>query len=260
MEREEFLVKILISGDKHLGLVSDGMDRLEEQWRIVERTIEVLEEEKPDVFVDLGDLFHSSRPSPAAYELAFKYLTSVMKCIFDLGGYAYFLGGNHDKPTRGSVHALTPLNVICEAHPKAQVEVITLPTTRLVRGVSLWFLPFMTDWEAAEKSNNIISTASKYLINYTNGEFSLRGCSPIVAFTHLEVPNASMSNGETVQRDTGLSIPKCLLDKDRVIHVYAGHIHKYQELGKVTVVGSAIHVDFGEADDDKGMILAEVNS
>lgn len=260
MEGDEFLVKVLISGDKHLGLVSDGMDRLEEQWRIVERTIEVLEEEKPDVFVDLGDLFHSPRPTPAAYELAFKYLTGVMKCIFDVGGYAYFLVGNHDKPTRGSVHALIPLNVICEAHPKAQVEVITLPTTRLVRGVSLWFLPFVTEWEAKEDSKNLFSSASDYLVSYVKGKFELGGSSPIVVFTHLEVPNVVGSDGETVKRDTGLCIPQLILENERVIHVYAGHEHRPQELGKVTVVGSAIHVDFGEADETKGMILAEVNS
>lgn len=260
MEKEEFLVKILVSGDKHLGLVSDGMDRLDEQWRIVERTLEVLEEEKPDVFVDLGDLFHSPRPSPAAYELALRYLTNVMKYVFDVGGYAYFLVGNHDKPTRGNSHALLPLDVICDSHPRANSEVIDLPTSRMVCGVDLLFLPFVTEWEAKEDSKNLFSSVSDYLVSYVKGKFELGGSSPIVAFTHLEVPNVVGSDGETVKRDTGLCIPQLILENERVIHVYAGHEHRPQELGKVTVVGSAIHVDFGEADETKGMILAEVNS
>lgn len=253
-------MRILISGDKHLGLVSDGMDRFEEQWKIVERTIEVLEEERPDVFVDLGDLFHSSRPSPAAYELALRYLTGVMKYTFDVGGYAYFLVGNHDKPTRGSTHALLPLDVICDFHPKANVEVVDLPKSVMVCGVDLLFLPFVTEWEVKEDARNLFFSISEYLNSFVNGIFKLGGSSPIVAFTHLEVPNIVGNNGETVKRDTGLVIPKCVLENDRVVHVYAGHEHRPQELEKVTVVGSAIHVDFGEAEDNKGMILAEVNS
>ena len=57
-------MKILISGDKHLGLVSDGIPRLPEQTSIIAETIGFLYEYEPDVFVDLGDLFDVARPTP----------------------------------------------------------------------------------------------------------------------------------------------------------------------------------------------------
>jgi len=81
---------------------------------------------------------------------------------------------------------------------------------------------------------------------------------PIVAFSHLEATGFKLGQFEPVQRDTVVLIPARLIKSKKVIRVYAGHVHKHQEVGKVNVVGSSIHVDFGEADDPKGMILAEV--
>ena len=249
-------MRLLVSGDKHLGLVSDGMERLDEQARILERTVTLLRAERPDVFVDLGDLFHSPRPGPAAYELALEYLCQVSEWAAENAGRAFFMTGNHDKATRGDVHALRPLKTVGEYLRRSSVEVVDEPYVAEVGDLDLMFLPHWTEWEARETSRGALG-AEEYLTGFAEDALADSG-KPIVAFAHLEVPGARMSNDETVQRDTGLAIPKEVLRDERVIRVYAGHVHKYQELERVTVVGSAIYVDFGEAADPKGMICAEV--
>lgn len=247
-------MKLLMSGDKHLGLISDGMERLEEQERILRRVVDLLKETDPDLYVDLGDLFHTPRPTPAVYSLAMEYLLAVATWAEERERPAYFLVGNHDKPTRGSAHALAPLKVLEDHFRSFRVmdkpEVVTYG-----EDLELVFLPHLSDWEAREV--DVDSDADAHLADFEEDATSEIAGKPMLVFSHLEVPGARMSNDETVQRDTGLEIPPGFLSGKNLVRVYAGHVHKYQEMERVTVVGSALHVDFGEAADPKGVILAE---
>jgi DNA repair exonuclease SbcCD nuclease subunit len=251
-------MRILVSGDKHLGLVSDGMERLEEQARILQRTVDLLRAECPAVFVDLGDLFHTPRPGPAAYTVAFEYLCNLVAWAEETEGRAFLMTGNHDKPTRGRAHALRPLGqVIAYACGyDGGVRLIDEPEVVSYRGFELLFLPHVTDWEARETDADI--DAGAYLDEFAADALADAEGRSVIAFTHLEVPGARMSNDETVQRDTGLRIPRDVLEAENVLRVYAGHVHKFQELDRVTVVGSSIYVDFGEAADPKGIVSANV--
>lgn len=242
-------MRIVVRGDLHLDLVSDGLRRLDEQARVVDFTLDVLEDLKPDVFVDLGDLFDRTRPSPDAYALAARYVLRLGEL---LGHRAYVLAGNHDKPTRGHANALAPL----EELEGVGVQVVVGPYLDVYpsQGTTLAFLPYVTDWEARQEA---FGSAQELLDGFVAGLLESEA-RRILAFTHLEVPGARLADDDRVQRDVGTAIPGALLEDERVVRVYAGHVHKYQELKRVTVVGSALHVDFGEAADPKGLIVAEV--
>lgn len=248
-------MKILTRGDLHLDLISDGLRRLEEQARIVEHTIEVVRALKPDVFVDLGDLFDRTRPSPAAYALAIQYALELGRAM---GHRSYIVCGNHDKPSRGAENALAPLEELEGVGPRVVVE----PTFELYprAGVALVFLPYVTDWEAKQATGGVYDAQAwldRFALDFV-AKADEEGVDRVVAFTHLEVPGAVLADDDRVQRDVGTAIPEQFLESDLVTRVFAGHVHKHQVVGKVVVVGSAIHVDFGEAADPKGMIYAEV--
>jgi len=143
------------------------------------------------------------------------------------------------------------------------VEVIEAPEVRRLEEVDLLFLPFITDWEAAEWTDlepgeTHAGDAAAYLDHRVAEALEEISGRPFLAFTHLEVPGATYGKLDTVQRDVGLKIPGRVLEAENLVRVYAGHVHRYQELERVTVVGSALHVDFGEADDPKGLVAAEV--
>lgn len=243
-------MRILVRGDIHLDLVSDGVPRLEEQERVLARTVEALDLLEVDVFVDLGDLFDRPRPSPTAYAAAVEYLVGVRENV----ERAYVLAGNHDKVSRGSVSALQPFERL-QRETDSIPMMITLPEFEDIEGIRLVFLPFITDWEARNVLGGFDS-AQGWLDDFAAG--ALLDCRRAIAFAHLEVPGARLADDERVQRDVGTSIPEVLLEDDRVLRVYAGHVHKRQDVGKVSVVGSALHVDFGEAGDEKGMLYVEV--
>jgi DNA repair exonuclease SbcCD nuclease subunit len=253
-------MRVLVSGDKHLGLVSDGMSRLEEQRRVLDHCLATLQRERPDVYVDLGDLFHGPRPAPETYAVAVDYVLRLVDWSVQTGGRAFLLVGNHDKPTRGAVHALTPLRTLLEGlarSPRADeqgVRVVDEPEVLVVGDVNLLFLPHVTDWEARARDKE---SAAAWLAEVAH--VTTWASVPALAFAHLEVPGAKTREDDTVQRDTGLAVPAEVFESARVIRTYAGHVHKYQELDRVTVVGSALHVDFGEAADPKGIVLTEVS-
>jgi DNA repair exonuclease SbcCD nuclease subunit len=246
-------VKIVVRGDVHLGLVSDGLSRLEEQRRVLKHTVEVVGDLKPDLFVDLGDLFDSPKPAPDAVAAAVRYFGELARLPTD----CHLLAGNHDKPTRGSVNSLLPfveLGEILEGSPTIHLEPGYHPTDRAL----LLFLPFVTDAEARAAGGEEFPTAQHWIDRWGDYVLLQTGEMPIVVFSHLEVPGARYADDDRTQRDVGTKIPDSLLESERVLRVYAGHVHRYQELERVTVVGSALHVDFGEATDRKGMIVVEV--
>lgn len=245
-------MKLLVTGDKHLGLVSDGVPRLEEQRRVLEAIVSIAREEEPDVCVDLGDLFHAPRPSPDAYALAFEYLRQLE----NLPLHSYLIAGNHDLPSRGPVNAFLPLK---EVFPdNSNLEVITTPVALPEDGGKFYllFLPFVTEagarFAGAESAQEYVDGRVEELLDY------IPGSARVLAFAHLEVPGAKRNPDDVTQRDVGTRIPDALLRDPRVVRVWAGHIHHHQELDRVTVVGSSIHVDFGEARSPKGVVLAEV--
>lgn len=247
-------MRVLVTGDKHLGLSSDGESRLEEQRRVLARCVELLEETGADLYVDLGDLFHTPRPGPDAYEAAFDYLRAVAEWTSRREGRAaWVLAGNHDKPTRGEVNALSPL----VGFKRLPNVVLTPRFRKWDRDVTLLFLPYVTAWEARKIDG--LPDAQAWLDQAAEGALREAGGGRVLAFSHLEVPGATAHVWDAAQRDVGLRIPAALLSDERVARVYAGHVHRHQVLERVTVVGSAIHVDFGEAADPKGAILAEVS-
>ena len=71
-------MKILHTSDWHLGQTFYDYDRTEEHKHFFEQLKSVVREEKPDLLLVSGDLFHTSAPSIAAQEL---YNESCFNCV-----------------------------------------------------------------------------------------------------------------------------------------------------------------------------------
>lgn len=242
-------MKIVVSGDKHLGLTTDGVSRLAEQAMILMEIEDVVRQVKPDLYVDLGDLFHSPRPAPEVYELAIHHLIQVSEKREEVR----FLVGNHDKPTRGDWHALTPLDQVATLRP--QVVIQRWPEVVDYQDVRVLYLPHVTAWEAAAEETMVQIWVDEVALEAVKERPEV----PLVVFAHLEVPGVGPAV-DHVQRDSGLRIPDCLLmDAGREVHIFAGHVHRREVVdSRVTVVGSALQVDFAEAGSTKGIEILEV--
>jgi len=97
----------------------------------------------------------------------------------------------------------------------------------------------------------------KNFLNQLNPEL------PAVLTTHASVQGAMYGNERSVMLGKDIVLPGSLVRDPRLDYVALGHIHKPQELNSnahppVIYPGSIERVDFGEVDDDKHFVIAQV--
>ncbi|MDE5609869.1 MAG: exonuclease subunit SbcD [Bacteroidales bacterium] len=91
-------MKILHSGDWHVGQTLDGYERSGEFRAFFARLQEVAQEEKPDVLVVAGDIYDNGMPSTAAQNL---YTTALLDLHRACPGMeVVVIAGNHDSGAR----------------------------------------------------------------------------------------------------------------------------------------------------------------
>ena len=94
-------MKILHTSDWHLGHILYNYDRTEEQLSMLDQMVSIVEEQKPDVFLLCGDVYHTSQPSAAIQTM----LSEALVRIHDAnpGMTIVMTAGNHDS---GSKHEI----------------------------------------------------------------------------------------------------------------------------------------------------------
>lgn len=94
-------MKILHTSDWHLGHTLYNYERTEEQLSMLLRMVDIVEEEKPDVFLLCGDVYHTSQPSAAVQTM----FTNALVQIHDANPTMTIIitAGNHDSGTKHEI-------------------------------------------------------------------------------------------------------------------------------------------------------------
>jgi exonuclease SbcD len=95
-------MKILHTGDWHIGHVLYGYDRACDHDAMLRSLCNVVADEQPDVMVVSGDIFHSGQPSAAAQHMLQHYLLAMHHNCPTMAIVA--TAGNHDSPSRHEAH------------------------------------------------------------------------------------------------------------------------------------------------------------
>jgi DNA repair exonuclease SbcCD nuclease subunit len=77
-------------------------------------------------------------------------------------------------------------------------------------------------------------------------------------FSHIDVPNVIPGMEVKIGRGLPVVMPDWLPKK--AARIFAGHIHKPQQLGNITIVGSLISTDLSEVGDCKRAIVTKPNT
>ena len=100
-------MKILHTSDWHIGQTFYDYDRTEEHKYFFEQLKKIVREEKPDLLLVSGDLFHTSAPSIAAQELYNESLLQLRDESLAFGGmHIVLIAGNHDSSSKLDVDGL----------------------------------------------------------------------------------------------------------------------------------------------------------
>jgi DNA repair exonuclease SbcCD nuclease subunit len=238
-------VKIVVSGDWHIGLVVQGYDANPD---IEEAAMEVVRAANDaDMFVLPGDLFHSSRPRPKDYALAIRLLSMIEKP-------AVVLKGNHDETGGAEMDALGPLaEMRCWPQPSALVNgkvFVRGPWHSVEFGPVLSFMPYMNDvkakgWEGGGKTAQEV--VDRFFEEVPDGG---------IVFAHLDVDGAKVGTEGRHLRGKWLGMPESAHREG--IRVVNGHLHQRQWFKNVVMPGSLLPTNMDEREDEKGYVVLEV--
>ena len=102
-------MKILHTSDWHLGNQLYGYDRFEEQSVMLDTMVEIVREERPDVFLLCGDVFDVPQPSATVNRLFVEAITKIHDAHPEI--VVVITAGNHDSASRHEVFRKPWLNL-----------------------------------------------------------------------------------------------------------------------------------------------------
>lgn len=94
-------MKILHTSDWHLGHTLYNYDRTEEQIVMLLQMVRIVKEQKPDVFLLCGDVYHTPQPSSAVQTMLTNALLDIHKANPEM--VIVMTAGNHDSGTKHEI-------------------------------------------------------------------------------------------------------------------------------------------------------------
>ena len=248
-------LRLLHTADWHLGRSLHEESLLEDQAWALDRLVALAREERPDALLVAGDVYDRAVPPPEAVEL----LDDVLTRLADLGVPVVAIAGNHDSPERLAFGArlLEARGVHLRGDLRRAGEPVELPGKGLV-----YALPFVDPevvrgltGDAALRGH---AAATERVVAGLRADAARRGL-PAALLAHAFVQGAAETpdSERPLVVGTAGSVPaEALSGFD---YVALGHLHAPQEpVPGLRYAGSLLKYSFGEAGQEKGVALVEV--
>ncbi|GAB4146424.1 MAG: exonuclease SbcCD subunit D [Candidatus Promineifilaceae bacterium] len=269
-------IRLLHFADAHIDMVNYGrydlatmlpmrvMDFLRALDQIIDRAIS----EPVDLVIFAGDAYKDRNPHPT-FQRAWG---ERMMRLSNAGIPTLLLVGNHDvSPAAGRAHAIQEFDTLNVPHifvgDKLRLfgpETLGLPVQVLtVPWISRHTL--MTREDSASKNHEQLLAEIEDRVNQgINSLIETADASlPLILAAHATVNGAVYGSERAVMLGHELVLSGSVVTDRRLDYVALGHIHKHQCLnvgGQPPIVysGSIERIDFGEAREPKGFVLADV--
>ncbi len=267
-------MRIIHFADLHLGIenygnfdtakgwssrVSDTLERFDE---IVEYAIKV----EADVVLFAGDAFKNRDPSPTLQREFARRIVRLSRAGIPI----VLLVGNHDLPasaTRAThteiyrvletpgVHVARDIDRFVVVTRSGPLQVVGLPwvTKSTFLADETFRLKAESDFDQA--MGGAIADAVRELVSELDSNV------PSVLLAHVSVQGATFGFERSIMLGLDLTLGMDELQPSAFDYVALGHIHKHQQVGirpPAVYAGSPERVDFGEEQEPKGFIDAEI--
>ena len=260
-------LKVLHTGDLHLGLTLRRVSREEEQQRMLDWIAKVTREQEVDLLLIAGDVFDVANPPTSARTMFFNFLEQLVD--IETLSHVVITAGNHD--SAGQLNALCPVTRRLGIHIVGGVEnrsdswndwIIPIEIDGEVRAV-VNAIPYISEfrlgirWTSDQvgKSHSVIRKALKSVYSEMAELGRERyGDIPLIAMGHLTAMDEQYNLGE-MPRSIHRIIDKGLdgeIFGEKYSYVALGHIHrKYKVRGEANAwyCGSPMPCSIAEAED-----------
>jgi exonuclease SbcD len=269
-------MKILHFADAHIDMTNYGRHdpetglplRVLDFLKSLDEIVDAAIREKVDLVIFAGDAYKDRSPAPTFQREWGKRIIRLSKA----GVRTLLLVGNHDlSPSIGRANAIQEFETLEIPHVTVLAKPTFLSAEELGLPAQIIALPWVTrsglvaatDTSAADRES-IDANIEDRLTQLLHGWLEQADPSlPVILTAHASVQGAVYGSERTVMLGADLVLPGSLVRDPRLDYVALGHIHKPQDLNEgahppVIYPGSIERVDFGEAEDDKFYVIAEV--
>jgi DNA repair protein SbcD/Mre11 len=261
-------MKLLHTADWHVGRMIRGRSRADEHETVLAEIAAIADREQVDAVLVVGDLFDSAAPTPEAERIVYRALLDLAAT----GATVVVLAGNHDNERR--LLAVAPLLEIGRVVTRpvftrpdeggvVEVRSRTGDATALVA-----VLPFLSQrWvvraadlmgQDADASSAQYAERVRRLIGSLTASFGSDTVNVVAA--HLMVAGASVAGSERLAHTIFEYSVSAAAFPGSAHYVALGHLHRQQKIAgpcPVHYSGSPLQLDFGEAGEEKGVLVVE---
>lgn len=256
-------MKILHTGDWHIGKLVHGIHMTEDQRYILRKLVTLIKKEKPDIMIIAGDLYDRSVPPIEAVELLDEVLTEIVT-VYKVK--VIVIAGNHDSPDRVGFASklLSDNGLYIHGHLTRKIEPIILED--VFGPINFYPIPFAEPAIVRSLYNdeNIRShdDAMKAIIGSLSTTLKDNERNVCVAHAFL-MGTETITTSDSVRP---LSIGGTeYVDADyfeSFTYTALGHLHRPQKVSKDTIrySGSLLKYSFSEAKQLKSVTMATINA
>lgn len=246
---QEEILKFIHISDLHLGKKLKEFSLIEDQNYMLLKTIELIDEHKPDGIIIAGDIYDKSIATIEAINLFSDFLSRLAQKKYPV----YITSGNHDSHDRlcfGSSLMKESKIFFAESYNSqdSEVKINPIELQDEFGTLNIYLLPFI---RPVEKS---YTQAMKEAINRMDLNKDQRN----ILVAHQMVTGCQTSESEDISVGTLENVDASVFEP--FDYVALGHIHKPQKCGsnKVWYSGSPLKYSFSEVNDIKGVNLVEI--
>lgn len=271
-------LKILHFADAHIDIANYGRHdpesglplRVVDFLSALDQIVDAAIAEKVDLVLFAGDAYKDRNPQPTFQR---EWGRRMMR-LSQAGIPTVLLVGNHDvSPASHRAHTLQEYQTLAVPHLHVAERLSLLGPSILGVPVQVITLPWvsrsalLTRAEMSGKSSDeVLAVLEEKVANGVEQLLAQRDDSlPLILMAHASVRGlgATFSSERAVMLGHELTLSGSLVRDRRWDYVALGHIHKHQSLNDdrhppVVYPGSIERIDFGEAREKKGYVLAEV--
>ena len=269
--------RVLHFSDAHIDIVNFGRHdpqsglpvRVMDFLKSLDTIIDTAIAEKVDLVLFAGDAYKDRNPTPTFQREWGKRMMRLSRA----GIPTLLLVGNHDySPALGRAHSLESYDTLDVPHIRTVDKPVFLTPADL-EGLPLQViaLPWISrsgfiailDMSMVEPGN-VYEVMEERLIKRINSWLEEADPSlPTILTAHASVQGAKYGSERSVMLGQDLVLSGSLVRDPRLDYVALGHIHKPQDLNPnghppVVYSGSIERIDFGEVEDDKFFVIADV--
>jgi len=257
-------MKIIHTGDWHIGKQVNGFHMTEDQAFVMEQVFSIIEEEKPEAFVIAGDLYDRSVPPIEAVELLNRALNKIVR---DLNTPVIALAGNHDGSERleFASELLTNSGLHMGGLVKKKCKKVVLKDAH--GPVNFYLIPFAHPAVVRELfEDSTIKThddAMRIITDSINEEMNENERNIAIAHGYITF------RSDKGKEECGLEFSESEIGGldlinasyfDRFNYTALGHLHGPQKVGsdKIRYSGSLLKYSFSEINQKKGLTIVEI--